>query len=56
MNHRLDSDISWPYGEVIDLETGKVIAPGFDVSWKKPDNNFKGKTMQTSNLKVLQIS
>jgi hypothetical protein len=50
MTHRLDSDIPWPYGEVIDKEIGEVIAPGLNVKWKEPDDGFKGKTNKISEI------
>lgn len=42
MSYRLDSDIAWNYGSVIDLETGREIAPALDVHWKEPEPNFEG--------------
>lgn len=42
MTYRLHSDIVWTYGEVIDLETGAVVAPDVYVQWKKVDEHFEG--------------
>jgi alpha-1,3-fucosyltransferase len=37
MTNRLDSDIPWPYGEVTDIQTGKVVAPAMNIKWKTPE-------------------
>ena len=43
MTYRLDADIHWFYGETVDRSTGEVIAPGYNVKWKQPDQDFYGK-------------
>jgi alpha-1,3-fucosyltransferase len=40
MTYRLDSDIPWPYGRVIDLETQKVVNPSTNVNWKNIEENY----------------
>lgn len=40
MTYRLDSDILWLYGKIIDLETGKILDPSLNVDWKNPNENF----------------
>lgn len=42
MTYRLDSDILWTYGSILDLETKKVIAPATNIKWKEPDAAFFG--------------
>jgi hypothetical protein len=44
MTYRLDSDVLWSYGEIIDIKTGKMVAPSTSVQWREPENfqgNFK---------------
>ncbi|KAH8289140.1 hypothetical protein KR054_000879 [Drosophila jambulina] len=36
MTYRLDSDVVWPYGQILDIETGAVVAPSPNPSWRKP--------------------
>lgn len=43
MTYRLDSDIGWYYGEVVELQSGLVIAPGTNVQWLEPDPKFYGR-------------
>jgi alpha-1,3-fucosyltransferase len=45
MTCRLDSDISWPYGEITEIDSGKVVAPAINVDWKQPNENFKDDKM-----------
>ncbi|KAH8329920.1 hypothetical protein KR067_007643, partial [Drosophila pandora] len=40
MTYRLDSDIVWPYGQVVDTETGSVVAPSPHPHWRKPPSGF----------------
>jgi alpha-1,3-fucosyltransferase len=41
MTYRVDSDINFPYAEITDKVTGQVIAPGFGIKWRKPEDDFK---------------
>jgi alpha-1,3-fucosyltransferase len=43
MTYRVDSDILFPYGEVLDATTRQVIAPAMNIKWKKPEENFTGE-------------
>ena len=43
MSYRLDADILFPYGEVLDQETENVLAPAKNIQWKQPENDYKGK-------------
>ncbi|XP_068158833.1 alpha-(1,3)-fucosyltransferase C [Drosophila tropicalis] len=36
MTYRLDSDIVWPYGYLIDKETQAIVAPNRQPNWRKP--------------------
>ncbi|KAH8245405.1 hypothetical protein KR032_009882 [Drosophila birchii] len=36
MTYRLDSDVVWSYGQIVDIETGAVVAPSPNPSWRKP--------------------
>ena len=38
MTYRLDSDILWSYGKVIDKRTSKVLAPDHNVEWRNPES------------------
>lgn len=40
MTYRLDSDILWLYGKIVDLETNKIIEPSVNVNWEDPDETF----------------
>jgi alpha-1,3-fucosyltransferase len=42
MTYRVDSDIIYPYAEVMDKVTGHVIAPGHNIKWRQPEDNFTG--------------
>jgi alpha-1,3-fucosyltransferase len=42
MTYRLDSDIEFDYGKVIDMKTNQIVAPAVNPKWKTPDNNFYG--------------
>lgn len=42
MTYRLDSDIKWAYGGIIDKSTGATIAPAMHPPWRQPDNDFYG--------------
>ena len=55
MTVRLDSDIPWPYGEISDLKTGKVVAPAIDVNWNQPEENFEGFNSKYSNKNRLMF-
>ena len=50
MTYRLDSDILWNYKSVMDIKTGQIVAPSKNVTWKKPDDKFYGKTSFTHIL------
>lgn len=43
MSYRLDADILFPYGEVIDKVTGHIIAPALNIQWRQPEDDFKGE-------------
>jgi hypothetical protein len=43
MTYRLDSDISWDYGKVLDKETNEIFAPSPNPKWKKVEENFYGR-------------
>jgi alpha-1,3-fucosyltransferase len=43
MTHRLDSDIPWPYCDIVDRTNGNVVAPKINMKWENPDQNFTGK-------------
>ena len=43
MTYRLDSDIIWYYGQTLNLATGHKIAPGFDIQWRQPEDDFEGE-------------
>lgn len=45
MTYRLDSDIEFDYGKVIDIKTNEIIAPAVNPKWKTPDENFYGKNL-----------
>ncbi|XP_070506558.1 alpha-(1,3)-fucosyltransferase C-like [Chironomus tepperi] len=38
MTYRLDSDILWSYGKIIDKRTNKVLAPDRNVEWRNPES------------------
>lgn len=38
MTYRLDSDILWSYGKIVDKRTNKVLAPDHNVEWRNPEN------------------
>jgi alpha-1,3-fucosyltransferase len=40
MSYRLDSDILWLYGRIIDRETQHTVDPSTNVNWKNVDENF----------------
>ncbi|KAH8419770.1 hypothetical protein KR009_002291 [Drosophila setifemur] len=40
MTYRLDSDIVWPYGQLVDTETEAVVAPARNPHWRKPPASF----------------
>lgn len=42
MTYRLDSDVHWTYGRIIDKSTGATIAPAIRPPWKAPDDDFYG--------------
>lgn len=48
MTYRLDSDIIWSYGSIIDIASGKVVAPSSDVQWREPEN-IQGNFLQVNN-------
>lgn len=37
LTYRLDSDVLWSYGMVLDIETGAVVAPSKSAKWRKPE-------------------
>jgi alpha-1,3-fucosyltransferase len=43
MTYRLDSDIVFAYGKTIDIESGVKVAPGTDIKWRHPIENFTGR-------------
>lgn len=46
MTYRLDSDIEFDYGKVIDIKTNEIIAPAVNPKWRTPDENFYGKSQK----------
>lgn len=42
MTYRLDSDILWSYGKIIDKQTNEIVAPSYDPKWKKVEDKFFG--------------
>ncbi|XP_016970672.2 alpha-(1,3)-fucosyltransferase C [Drosophila rhopaloa] len=40
MTYRLDSDVVWPYGQLLDIETDAVVAPSASPYWRKPPASF----------------
>lgn len=44
MTYRLDSDIRFPYGEVVDKVTRVVVAPNYEVDWRSFNGSLKGLT------------
>ncbi|EDW00427.1 GH12859 [Drosophila grimshawi] len=36
MSYRLDSDIVWPYAQLLDAQTGAVVAPNSHPYWRQP--------------------
>jgi alpha-1,3-fucosyltransferase len=44
MTYRLNSDIFYGYGRVVDLKTDAVVAPKLEVTWRQPPEDFKGRT------------
>ncbi|XP_064555573.1 alpha-(1,3)-fucosyltransferase C [Drosophila montana] len=36
MTYRLDSDIVWPYAQLLDMETGAPVAPSLQPHWREP--------------------
>lgn len=51
MTYRLDSELEWFYGKMIDIAKGEVVAPAKNVAWRTPDENFQGELTKVSNLK-----
>jgi alpha-1,3-fucosyltransferase len=48
MTYRLDSDIFYAYGRVVDLRTRSVVAPKLDVPWRQPPKDYKGRVTERS--------
>ncbi|EDV47679.1 alpha-(1,3)-fucosyltransferase C [Drosophila erecta] len=40
MTYRLDSDVIWPYGQLLDIATDAVVAPSVKPPWRKPPATF----------------
>lgn len=40
MTHRLDSDYTWPYFEIKDIESDQIVAPSKYVQWREVDHDF----------------
>lgn len=51
MTYRLDSDIGWFYGTTDDLASHHTVAPGMNVNWKEPDEDFEGTFTIVTNPK-----
>ncbi|XP_017062887.2 LOW QUALITY PROTEIN: alpha-(1,3)-fucosyltransferase C [Drosophila eugracilis] len=45
MTYRLDSDIVWPYGTLVDIDTDAVIAPSVRPHWRKPPDSFNNSVI-----------
>lgn len=43
MTYRLDSDVNFDYGKVIDKETNEIVAPNLKPKWKEVEKDFYGK-------------
>jgi hypothetical protein len=43
MTYRVDSDILFPYGEVMDKETKHFMAPAINIKWKQAEEDFTGE-------------
>jgi hypothetical protein len=42
MSYKLDSDIRWYYGKVIDRFSGEIVGPATNVNWKDPKKDIIG--------------
>jgi hypothetical protein len=42
MSYRIDADIQFPYGRIIDLSSREQISPNINIKWEEPDDNFQG--------------
>ncbi|XP_017119451.1 alpha-(1,3)-fucosyltransferase C [Drosophila elegans] len=40
MTYRLDSDVVWPYGQLLDIETDALVAPSVRPHWRRPPAAF----------------
>ncbi|XP_030381072.1 alpha-(1,3)-fucosyltransferase C [Scaptodrosophila lebanonensis] len=40
MTYRLDSDIVWPYSELVEMDTGTLVAPTAEPHWRTPPANW----------------
>lgn len=45
MTYRLDSDIQFDYGKIVDLETNEIVAPSSSPAWRETDEDFYGKIL-----------
>lgn len=51
MTFRLDSDILYGYGQVVDVESRNKIAPALDIKWREPEENFTSMQITSKFLK-----
>jgi hypothetical protein len=47
LTYRLDSDILWSYGRIIDKAKNEIYAPSYDPQWKEVDENYYGSKKQS---------
>jgi alpha-1,3-fucosyltransferase len=40
VTYRLDSDLKMIYGGIVDIETGKLVAPARNIKWKNHSSDF----------------
>uniref|UniRef100_U5EV02 Fucosyltransferase n=1 Tax=Corethrella appendiculata TaxID=1370023 RepID=U5EV02_9DIPT len=46
MTYRMDSDVLWNYGDIVDLHTNQVVAPAHNPNWREIDfKNLQDKKM-----------
>ena len=43
MTYRINSDIYFPYGIIVDIASGKKISPAMNIKWKTPNANFSSE-------------
>ena len=43
MTYRIDSDIDFSYGMIVDITSGKKISPAMNIKWITPNANFSSE-------------